>query len=61
MVSLVQSLTLLFVICSLLVIIVIPILLATSDESGNTKGAISGLATFWGSLLIATSIANSFL
>lgn len=61
MVSLVQSLTSLFIICSLLVIILIPILFATSDESGNTKGAVSGLATFWVSLLIATSIANSFV
>nr|AOW70801.1 photosystem II protein Z [Monodopsis sp. MarTras21] len=61
MITLVQSLTLLFIIFSLLLIIAIPILFATSDESQNTKGTVSGLATFWGSLLIATSIANSFL
>ena len=61
MVSLVQSLTLLFIICSLLLVILIPIIWATSDESGYTKGTVSSLATFWGGLLVATGIANSFL
>nr|YP_010478743.1 photosystem II protein Z [Eustigmatophyceae sp. WTwin 8/9 T-6m6.8]UVI61048.1 photosystem II protein Z [Eustigmatophyceae sp. WTwin 8/9 T-6m6.8] len=61
MVTLVQLLTLLFIIVSLFLIVAIPILFATSDESTNTKGTVSTLATFWGSLLIATSVANSLL
>jgi photosystem II core protein PsbZ len=61
MVTIVQTLTLLFIILSLVSIIVIPILFATSDQSENTTGKVSGLATFWGGLLIATSIANSLL
>ncbi len=61
MVTLVQLLTLLFVIVSLVLIIAIPVLFATSDESTNTKGRVSSLAAFWSSLLIATSVANSLL
>jgi photosystem II core protein PsbZ len=61
MVTLVQLLTLLFVIVSLALIVAIPVLFATSDESTNTKGTVSSLAAFWGSLLIATSVANSLL
>jgi photosystem II core protein PsbZ len=61
MVSLVQTLTFLFILSSLLLIIVVPILFATSDQGANTKGTVSGLAAFWGSLLVATAVANSFL
>ena len=61
MVTLVQSLTLLFVVFSLLLIILIPITFATSDESGNSKGTIIGLGALWGSLLLATGIASSFV
>jgi photosystem II core protein PsbZ len=61
MVSLVQTLTLLFVLFSLLVIILVPILFATSDQIQTPKGTFSGLATFWGSLLVATAVANSLL
>lgn len=61
MVSLVQSLTLLFVLFSLLLVILVPILFATSDQIENSKGTVSGLATFWGGLLVATAVANSLL
>lgn len=60
MVSLVQTLTLLFVLFSLLLIILVPILFA-SDDTANRKGTVSGLATFWGGLLVATAVANSLL
>ena len=61
MVTLVQSLTLLFVVFSLFLIILIPISFATSDQGGNSKGTIVGLGALWGSLLVATGIASSFV
>ena len=61
MVTLVQSLTLLFVVFSLLLIILIPITFATIDQSGNSNGTIVGLGALWASLLLATGIASSFV
>ena len=61
MVSLVQALTFLFILASLILIILIPILFATNDQTKNSRATVSGLATFWGSLLAATAVANSFL
>ncbi len=61
MVSLVQILTLLFVLVSLLLVIVIPVLFASGDEWEKSKGTVSSLATVWSGLVFATGIANSFL
>ena len=61
MVSLVQILTLFFVLFSLLLVIAIPVLFASGDEWEKSKGTVSSLATLWSGLVFATGIANSFL
>ena len=61
MVTLVQSLTLLFVVFSLLLIILIPITFATSDQGQDSRGTVVGLGALWASLLVATGVASSFV
>jgi len=61
MVTLVQSLTLLFVVFSLFLIILIPVTFATSGQGGTSNGTIVGLGALWASLLFATGIASSFV
>lgn len=61
MVLLVQSLTFILVLFSLFLIVTIPVIFATSDNESTAKSPVSGLATFWVSLLVATTVANSFV
>jgi photosystem II core protein PsbZ len=61
MVLLVQSLTFLFVVFSLFLVVSIPVIFATTETWENSKSTVSGLATFWVSLLVATTVANSFV
>lgn len=61
MVLLVQSLTFIFVLFSLFSLVSIPVIFATSDNEGSAISPVSGLATFWVSLLFATTVANSFV
>jgi len=61
MVLLVQSLTFILVVFSLILVVTIPVIFATTDKWENSKSTVSGLATFWVSLLVATTVANSFI
>jgi len=61
MVTLVQALTLLFVVFSLLIVILVPITFATSDNGGNSNPRIIGLGALWVILLLVTAIASSFV
>lgn len=61
MISLVQILSLLFVAFSFILIIAIPVLFINNKESEQSQGTVYKLATFWTSLLIVTTFANSLL
>ena len=61
MISLVQILTLLFVVFSFVLLIAIPVLFINNKEAEQPQGTVYKLATFWTSLLIVTTFANSLL
>lgn len=60
MVNLVEALTLVFIVFSLLLIILVPLTYATREEAENLNDTIKGLGAFWVILLLAIGIANTF-
>jgi len=61
MVTLVQSLTVLFVVVSLLLIVLVPITFATRDQREKPNDTIKGVAALWVISLLAVAIANAFI
>ena len=61
MVTLVQSLTVLFVVVSLLLIILVPITFSTREQREKPNDTIKGIAALWVISLLSLAIANIFI